>query len=594
MSSGVSSGASGRSLKQVALLMAGEMATSAKVFLPVLAFLSVMTVLNEFGPVELPPGQLIGIASVAFLASSVYALVLGWALNRIAPDAGTFRMILVAILYFTTEAGRAVLVAAMIHAVTPSVEIEWGYRILAGGATGILIFGISAVIANDVVTYETDLRELRLARAHLEATTEKSEFDLAMRQEAMLETVRSSVSDALANADTSTSGTAAPALIRISEEVVRPLSHQLYDEMPQPPSANIEPKRAAYRRIFVLATVTQPFQPGLLAAFAFFLMIGAALFKFQSMMAGFGMVAAMISWLVIYLSLAKWLLMPVLIRIHFWLRVVILTLVYAGISVGPNLLLGWFPPNGVQLHIAGTASIYIVATFVGWTLALYPAAVAASSEQIAQIRLVNAELGWQVARYNTRALAQQRRVAKAIHKDVQGVLVASAAKLQAAVANGVDFETALKAIEPTIQGLTKLIEPEQKEVDLRSSLESLRDLWRGVLEIEYDMRSSLVKQISADPICSEAVVDFVTEFATNSIKHGSARWLSVTVTQPTASTVQLRLRNDGGSLRSETPATAGIGMRLLASQCIEFRVESLDEGGIELTALLPLRVSGSS
>ena len=591
MSSNVGRRTSGRSLKATGLLMAGKMATSAKVFLPVLAFLSVMTVLSELGPIELPPGQLIGIASITFLASGVYALLFGWGLNTIAPRAGNLRLILVVILYFTTEAGRAVAVAAMVYNVAPSIEVEWGYRILAGGATGILIFGISAVIANDVVTYETDLRNLRLARAKLEATTEKSEVDLAMRQEAMLETVRASVSDALAKVDTSESGTAAPALIRISEEVVRPLSHQLYDEMPQPPQASVEPQRASYRRIFVLATVTQPFQPALLATFAFFLMIGAALFKFQSVLAGFGMVAAMICWLVIYLSLASWLLMPLLPKLGFWLRAVILTLVYAGISVGPNLLLGWFPPNGVQLHIAGTASIYIIATFVGWTLALYPAAVVASSEQIAQIGLVNAELGWQVARYNTQALAQQRRVAKAIHKDVQGVLVASAAKLQAAVTNGLDFETALKEIEPTIQGLTKLIEPEQKEVDLRSSLDSLSELWRGVLEIDYDMRPAVVRCISADPVCSEAVVDFVTEFATNSIKHGSARRLAVSATQPTASTVQLRLRNDGDGLRSETPATAGIGMRLLASQCIEYSAESLEQGGVELTALLPLRVS---
>ena len=68
------------------------------------------------------------------------------------------------------------------------------------------------------------------------------------------------------------------------------------------------------------------------------------------------------------------------------------------------------------------------------------------------------------------------------------------------------------------------------------------------------MPDAVLANIAADPACSSAVTDIVTESCANAIRHGHATSISVSITQPDSQRlVTLVIDNDGTPVDPDCP-----------------------------------------
>ena len=67
--------------------------------------------------------------------------------------------------------------------------------------------------------------------------------------------------------------------------------------------------------------------------------------------------------------------------------------------------------------------------------------------------------------------------------------------------------------------------------DLELDFRRIQGTWDGLCDISITMPDAVLANIAADPACSSAVTDIVTESCANAIRHGHATRIAVSITQ---------------------------------------------------------------
>ena len=210
--------------------IAGPRAFSQRVFLPVLAFLSVGGAASES---RATPDEIVGWNTVTFIAllgSWLLATISGAVVDRVFRRSGTPRFVAVIVVYFVVEASLAVLMAWLAFDRNLDPDPNWAYRIVAGGLTGLALFGVVAFVLAETDDYRATLGDLIVSARQMEELVSATEADLEVRRVQVLEAVRSAVTEAIRGVLTAGGSSArivANELVRVSEEIVRPLSHSL-------------------------------------------------------------------------------------------------------------------------------------------------------------------------------------------------------------------------------------------------------------------------------------------------------------------------------------------------------------------------------
>jgi signal transduction histidine kinase len=115
-----------------------------------------------------------------------------------------------------------------------------------------------------------------------------------------------------------------------------------------------------------------------------------------------------------------------------------------------------------------------------------------------------------------------------------------------------DIETALE----------QLNNPNRLESEtLISVLNQVKELWAGSVEVEIEIPSELEEAVTKEPLTCEATIELARELVTNSIKHGQASQVKVTINQidPTRFSVEV---TDNGKALIEG-AAPGYGTKVL-------------------------------
>ena len=574
--------------------IAGPRAFSQRVFLPVLVFLSVGGAASES---RATPDEIVGWNTVTFIAlvgSWLLATISGAVVDRVFRRSGTPRFVAVIVVYFVVEASRAVLMAWLAFDRNLDPDPNWAYRIVAGGLTGLALFGVVAFVLAETDDYRATLGDLIVSARQMEELVSATEADLEVRRVQLLEAVRSAVTEAIRGVLTAGGSSArivANELVRVSEEIVRPLSHSLIPAVALPSSSSerpsiTKPGRINAREVLRYATYVEPFRPEAVATISVLLSLGAVVFIFP-LDGQLGVLASLL-WVYGYLWLMRRYVQPRLERVSLPWRVVVLVACFTGVAIVPEFALTYTAAlQGIERTVLFIYIVVVTQTLM-WLLAIIAGMRSARADVIAELREANERLLWQRTRLSQYLWGHQNVVAVALHKDVQGTLMAAAMKLTLSRDAGKNDDDAIDDIRATVLEAAEFVTTPLEAPPLRTSIAELNQRWAGVFEVLFDFddaTSEIVARVDDDDLARRITTDLLAEFVTNAIKHGSATHARVTLSNVSHDVVRLGATNNGRPM-PEHPEL-GLGARMMIAVTVDRGYENVD-GGVRMWADIPV------
>lgn len=595
MNSGREWGAPDKNLTpgQVFRRVGGRYAFSQRAVLPTMALLSVGTAFNDSAQSTYSaPFVWVTIAVLAGTPVWLGYTLIAWFMGRLRFSSTLIRGIVASVLYAVVEATRAVLVAFFALQSGETSEIDWAFRIVAGGSTGFVLMSLVAIVSNDTWQFRRQVAELDDVDYSLREALQLRQSDLERRFDELFESVRDTIKKALkklveSSADSPESARlAAIELLRVSDEVVRPLSHSLYQDAALGKAIGEEtPKRVSLARAVHYTSVTDPFRPGLTVFLGLTLMLGQVFFGGRGLMAMIALVSTLGGTYLI-LWAAQRFVTPRLVRWRPGVRWLVLFLTWGLISVVMTLVISHLLNGGASNHTFTQAAYGLVlgeAVYLG--LAVGPGIARARAEILSELSDRNRELRWHHARINARLLAEQKWVARVLHRDVQGVLVAAALRLENALRSGDDFEESSAEVKELIELATDFVIARQPVPLTGHIITQLKELWAGVLDISDSLEAEARKVLDKDAYARQSFAEAAGEFCVDSVKHGRARHVVFYARAAGGDLIELQFTNDGAPLPSPADSV-GLGSTLLTSTLLDVRRVDI-EGGVQVTALLP-------
>jgi hypothetical protein len=135
------------------------------------------------------------------------------------------------------------------------------------------------------------------------------------------------------------------------------------------------------------------------------------------------------------------------------------------------------------------------------------------------------------------------------------------------------------------QAISRLSRHQDEPDDLTVVVRRIATTWTGVARIEHSITPSTLVALRGDPVCLASLNDLITELCFNSVKHGNASIIEVTVTVTQPRAVQLEVR-DNGEL-TVSLGDGGLGTQLLENCAIDWSRRIVD-GWTVTSVLIPL------
>ena len=584
---------SGRSFR-----FGGYKATSQTIVWPILFLLSLN--ISSSGISDEPEARLILLRSsaAALIVAGLYFTVLGAIINASVPQLGKLRTWLIGILYATTELVRAVLIQVFAEASGLETNPQWGFRIVAALTTGIIVFALVSTVVNDSAIYRESYKELAIQRFRLRSVIEASLDNLVRARDQLIKTTREQLSLALKStlSETEKLTPQFPLIIQnlfsVAEEVVRPLSHSLF-ENPLMLSANqleAQAPRVPITTVIRKSSLAAPFRPGLLTVMAALLSLPSVFLDLRLMYIAQWTLALVF----IYATnaLARKFLAPHLSSIPLFIRIVLISIVYAV----PAIFFVQVALNSdvVQESVISETILYgsLLGFVLGWLIASSAGMRTARIEMLVEISRINDELAWQNARIQSELWLDQKSLALTLHNDVQATLLAAALKLKASIDASPDSATdALPEVKDLISRSINFGSTATRDFTLTSIIQRINDNWAGIITMRYTASSETLVQVENDSVAMGVLEDVLSEFQNNSLKHGRSTETTAILSTPQPGILQVAMTNNGERLTAETQN--GLGSAFLKSVALDSKLENFTRG-VKLTVWLPISLTATS
>jgi signal transduction histidine kinase len=313
--------------------------------------------------------------------------------------------------------------------------------------------------------------------------------------------------------------------------------------------------------------------------------VGLAMFGVENVVDGFLALFTYSSWIFFISFLAKKFLKPKLQDIDIFLRFIYVSLVYITIALCPFLFDSVSDTLRIPQNWAFAIYLSSIALIMIWPITFYVAIRNLRNVAVDQIRLNNERLSWSSARLGAQLWAEKQKFAHLLHKDIQGALISSALKLKNDLDSGVNPTDSISKIRAFLEDSANLNLDEQSRTT-SEHIEFLKDIWSGVLNLEIKISSKSNERLLNDPVAQNSVNDLLTEFATNSIKHGKAKFGKVQIELASEQVLLVNLQNDG--LPLPKIIQHGMGSNMALEQCLTIDQKNLEPAGVEFTFTLPI------
>ena len=173
---------------------------------------------------------------------------------------------------------------------------------------------------------------------------------------------------------------------------------------------------------------------------------------------------------------------------------------------------------------------------------------------------VNKQLEVISSRLSQELWLNRKRMAALLHGPVQASLYAAAMGMaQTSNPTAEYLAKVQKDIESALEQLNNLNRLESET--LVSVLNQIRDLWSDSVEIKIEIADELEQAITSEPLTCEATIELTRELVTNSIKHGKANRVQVSISIIDNSRFGVEVIDNGSAPDPE--AEPGYGTKVL-------------------------------
>lgn len=392
-------------------------------------------------------------------------------------------------------------------------------------ATNVVFTVVSLTLCGVVVyglrRYRSVQTRLRRVEQALDEARRIDERDLGAIAQEFLQDAERAVAAALtpAHGEPFDAQRQAQALRALSRDVVRPLSHRLFEptvstddgttrDASPPKAAVIEPKAP-------LALRPSPTPVGLAPV----LYMAVVLPALVSAAGPFAAVAIVGAGLLIGVlgDLTVGRLSPRRRGFEVWFGVITIGYVAVGAAIGlSSTVLG-----GLVGHDGPYLAVNLIAyPLVGAATALGSSVASGLRETEAKLARALAENDRLTAHARTRLVAAREHAARILHSDVQGELIATALKLQRGLAGSGDVDSSRdKILELLRHGRGAAANSPEA---VRESTLRVVTAWSSAIELDFVATAGVWERLSADSVLSEVTLDALSEALSNVVRHASA------------------------------------------------------------------------
>jgi signal transduction histidine kinase len=200
----------------------------------------------------------------------------------------------------------------------------------------------------------------------------------------------------------------------------------------------------------------------------------------------------------------------------------------------------------------------------------------------AELREANQHLNLELNRTSQLIWHVRQRAAQTLHGSVQASL--TAANMRILGADEVDEDLLEKVRQDLVRATESLTNLDGPNLDLKTSLAELVELWRGVCDVEVAINDELFDLISANQVTSHCINEIVKESVTNAIRHGKARLVEISIQDLNDGSIQIEVTNDGETNLLGSP---GVGSQILDEITMNWSRESIGDE-VRVTAQVAL------
>lgn len=522
---------------------------------------------------------------VAILGGELIALLVGllaWA-TVLSPKRSTRSLALTLIVFAIIGAVRGAGIDAILLGLgEPSPYSTFGRVLLSAIITTVGLVFVS-IATNLNRTAKRSLKSLRSARRHIDETTLLAERSRALLVTETIARVQQALNRAVHSMPEQPeldASSAANALEQLSAKVIRPMSHALVSSpaLSEPKPFSAIPSSDESPPLIDLEGISEPeirlhsvlTYPSGLTVFvitspvvALFLLGGIGIAN------GIGVTITSLATLAATCALASKLTRTngVLRRASFMHVLAIYGLVGA-LTVGAATIQFWLQAGTLLPGWFGVVMIAAVA--IGLSLAKAHFAVQHQLENALTDALRHAS----DASIEAQRLVdiERDRLAKLVHADVQGELIATAWKIRREAMSPENLTEELARLTNSLTGLLQREPASEIEIP-ELQVERLIRVWQSAIPIEFEVSSEAWQQLRQSTGQVNVVLDVLSEALTNAVRHGKPGEIRVELYTGETGRLILTVTNLGelnesaapGSLEVKTPS-ASMGMQRIRKQ----------------------------
>ncbi|QBJ96617.1 hypothetical protein ERC79_12050 [Rhodococcus sp. ABRD24] len=437
-------------------------------------------------------------------------------------------------------------------------------RVIINVSTAVVSLSLIAILVDAIREHNAMMQRLRAAQAALDQQRRIDEKYLAGLGRECADELAGQIRSALDAADrTSLEPERASRLLRgISEEIVRPMSHALFQDVTPLPQPAVTP--AVLTRRERLADMMQAVEPAplVLPALLYTSLIMTFLFtnygfRDAALQIVLGAVVSMFGSWVVQRTASR---IPVAARRIGFMAVAYVVVAAATASVFWVILGGvGYPPAFVLPGIA----FY---PFSALAICFIRAATAQRALEEQQLATALGEQSRLAAEVHGQVVSARRRLAHVLHSSVQGELVAAALLMHtsaSAAGTSVDQPSVDAAVGELIDRILREVAEDESRptiprAEAKQQITELIGMWSAAVPMVTDIDEAVWPLLSASPVRLEHAVDVLSEGFTNAIRHGSGGPLHVSMrVDPRTSLICIGIRSPGQIARDR-----GVGLGL--------------------------------
>lgn len=234
---------------------------------------------------------------------------------------------------------------------------------------------------------------------------------------------------------------------------------------------------------------------------------------------------------------------------------------------------------GVSNRFVQPVTSFLVTTTVAVAFTLIAIHSEHAQSTRAKLLAVNSELTELVARMRRHLWLCHRAVALTLHGQLQSMLVATAMRLRVTsddTSNALD----LRRLDDVLACIST---PGLNSVTLLDTLDELREIWSGVVVIEYEISPEALARMYADAGLATCASEVCREAVTNAIRHGGATSIQIEVSAVTAG-LGLTVEDDGQGVAEDYHP--GLGLTMMDQTCLSWTIVNGVHRGATLQAVL--------